>query len=80
MATRNKSARNKLRARDVIRTQQTADLNKKLHRAGELSAFLSLDLRRRDYGPMPLYLPAALSYIADDVCDIQAIVKEITSA
>lgn len=80
MATRNKSARNKLRARDVVRTHQTTEINKKLHRAHALAFFLSIDLLRQDYGPMPLYLPAALSYIADDVSDIQAILKDSTSA
>lgn len=75
MATRNTS-----HACDTSRMHNTCEINRKLHRAHALAFFLSIDMLRQDYGPMPLYLPAALSYIADDVSDIQAILKDSTSA
>ncbi|EOS92589.1 hypothetical protein LU631_11275 [Erwinia tracheiphila] len=80
MATRNSSTCNKPSARDVVRTHQTTEINRKLHRARAMAFFLSAEILRRDYDPMPLYLQSALSYIADDVSDIQAIFKDFTSA
>ncbi|HAK8347086.1 TPA: hypothetical protein H2W33_004715, partial [Salmonella enterica] len=49
-----------------------------LHRAHTLALFLPSDLRRLPYGPMPLWLPSVLDYIADDIGDIQRLLNKPT--
>lgn len=58
---------------DVQRIHTQTEINRRLHRAHTLALFLPSDLRRLPCGPMPLWLPSVLDYIADDIGDIQAL-------
>lgn len=58
---------------DVQRIHTQTEINRRLDRAHTLALFLPSDLRRLPCGPMPLWLPSVLDYIADDIGDIQAL-------
>ncbi|EJF1123321.1 hypothetical protein LOT22_004914, partial [Salmonella enterica] len=53
-------------------------ISRRLERAHTLALFLPSDLHRLPYGPMPLWLPSALGYIADDIGDIQRLLNKST--
>lgn len=61
---------------DVQRIHTQTEINRRLHRAHTLALFLPSDLRRLPYGPMPLWLPSVLDYIADDIGDIQKLFNQ----
>ncbi|EOV1753530.1 derepression protein [Salmonella enterica] len=61
---------------DVQRIHTQTEINRRLHRAHTLALFLPSDLRRLPYGPMPLWLPSVLDYIADDIGDIQKLLNQ----
>lgn len=73
------AASNTLRASAITRTHNACELNKKLHRSRQLALCLSLELLTDKQSMLPLYLPAALSYIADDLSDIQGLIKDLIS-
>ncbi|EFO8356621.1 derepression protein [Salmonella enterica] len=58
---------------DRIHTQ--TEIDRRLERAHSLASYLSSDLLRLPYGQMPLWLPSALDYIADDIGDIQVLLN-----
>ncbi|EAZ0191386.1 derepression protein [Salmonella enterica subsp. enterica] len=60
----------------VARIHTQTEINRRLHRAHTLALFLPSDLRRLPYGPMPLWLPSVLDYIADDIGDIQKLFNQ----
>lgn len=60
----------------VARIHTQTEINRRLHRAHTLALFLSSDLRRLPYDPMPLWLPSVLDYIADDIGDIQKLFNQ----
>ncbi|ENT8939862.1 TPA: derepression protein [Salmonella enterica] len=70
----NRKQRQRRAQADRIHTQ--TEINRRLHRAHTLALFLPSDLHRLPYGPMPLWLPSALDYIADDIGDIQALLNK----
>ncbi|EBZ4884773.1 derepression protein [Salmonella enterica subsp. enterica serovar Bredeney] len=59
---------------DRIHTQ--TEINRRLRRAHTLALFLPSDLHRLPCGPMPLWLPSVLDYIADDIGDIQKLLNQ----
>ncbi|EPA7765902.1 derepression protein [Salmonella enterica subsp. enterica serovar Newport] len=61
---------------DVQRIHTQTEINRRLYRAHTLALFLPSDLRRLPYGPMPLWLPSVLDYIADDIGDIQKLFNQ----
>ncbi|EAY8675558.1 derepression protein [Salmonella enterica] len=61
---------------DVQRIHTQTEINRRLDRAHTLVLFLPSDLRRLPCGPMPLWLPSVLDYIADDIGDIQALLNK----
>lgn len=61
---------------DVERIHTQTEISRRLERAHTLALFLPSDLHRLPYGPMPLWLPSALDYIADDIGDIQALLNK----
>lgn len=61
---------------DVERIHTQTEINRRLYRARTLALFLPSDLRRLPYGPMPLWLPSVLDYIADDIGDVQALLNK----
>ncbi|EDT8774283.1 derepression protein [Salmonella enterica subsp. enterica] len=61
---------------DVQRIHTQTEINRRLDRAHTLALFLPSDLRRLPCGPMPLWLPSVLDYIADDIGDIQALLNK----
>lgn len=62
----------------VARIHSQTEINRRLYRAHTLALFLPSDLRRLPYGPMPLWLPSVLDYIADDISDIQRLLNKST--
>lgn len=60
----------------VARIHSQTEINRRLYRAHTLALFLPSDLRRLPYGPMPLWLPSVLDYIADDIGDIQRLLNK----
>ncbi|EBY1076342.1 derepression protein [Salmonella enterica subsp. enterica serovar Hadar] len=60
----------------VARIHTQTEINRRLHRAHTLALFLPSDLHRLSYGPMPLWLPSVLDYIADDIGDIQRLLNQ----
>lgn len=60
----------------VARIHTQTEINRRLHRAHTLALFLPSDLHRLSYGPMPLWLPSVLDYIADDIGDIQKLLNQ----
>ncbi|HGG3665124.1 TPA: derepression protein [Salmonella enterica subsp. enterica serovar Javiana] len=62
----------------VARIHSQTEINRRLYRAHTLALFLPSDLRRLPYGPMPLWLPSVLDYIADDIGDIQRLLNKST--
>lgn len=52
------------------------EIDRKLHRATTLAKFLPVDLQQQPYGAMPLWLPFALDYIADDLRDLQQLISK----
>ncbi|EBM0564056.1 derepression protein [Salmonella enterica] len=63
---------------DVERIHTQTEINRRLYRARTLALFLPSDLRRLPCGPMPLWLPSVLDYIADDIGDVQALLNKPT--
>ncbi|EAM2148799.1 derepression protein [Salmonella enterica] len=61
---------------DVQHIHTQTEINRRLDRAHTLALFLPSDLRRLPCGPMPLWLPSVLDYIADDIGDIQALLNK----
>ncbi|EBS5659504.1 hypothetical protein DU054_15950 [Salmonella enterica subsp. enterica serovar Bareilly] len=61
---------------DVQRIHTQTEIIRRLHRAHTLALFLPSDLRRLPYGPMPLWLPSVLDYIADDIGDIKKLLNQ----
>lgn len=60
----------------VARIHTQTEINRRLRRAHSLALFLPSDLRRLPCGPMPLWLPSVLDYIADDIGDIQKLFNQ----
>ncbi|EAP9511340.1 derepression protein [Salmonella enterica] len=60
----------------VARIHTQTEINRRLYRAHTLALFLPSDLRRMPYGPMPLWLPSVLDYIADDIGDIKKLLNQ----
>lgn len=63
---------------DVERIHTQTEINRRLERAHNLALFLPSDLLRQPCGPMPLWLPSVLDYIADDIGDIQRLLNKST--
>ncbi len=61
---------------DIIRSNNQTEINRRLYRAHTLAHFLQFDLRHSEYGPMPLWLPHVISYLADDICDVQQLLNK----
>lgn len=72
----NRKQRQRRAQADRIHTQ--TEINRRLHRAHTLALFLPSDLHRLPCGPMPLWLPSVLDYIADDIGDIQKLFNQTT--
>ncbi|HGF8676291.1 TPA: derepression protein [Salmonella enterica subsp. enterica] len=70
----NRKQRQRRAQADRIYTQ--TEINRRLHRAHTLALFLPSDLHRLPCGPMPLWLPSVLDYIADDIGDIQRLLNQ----
>lgn len=70
----NRKQRQRRAQADRIHTQ--TEINRRLHRTHTLALFLPSDLHRLPYGPMPLWLPSVLDYIADDIGDIQKLFNQ----
>lgn len=58
------------------RLHTQTEIARRLYRAHNLSCYLSLDLLRMPQGIQPLWLPSVLSYLADDLRDVQQMVSE----
>lgn len=72
----NRKQRQRQSRDQVARIHTQTEINRRLHRAHSLALFLPSDLHRLPYGPMPLWLPSVLDYIADDIGDIQRLLNQ----
>lgn len=72
----NRKQRQRQSRDQVARIHTQTEINRRLHRAHTLALFLPSDLRRLPYGPMPLWLPSVLDYIADDIGDIKKLFNQ----
>lgn len=70
------SRKQRQRRDQVARIHTQTEINRRLHRAHNLALFLPSDLHRLPHGPMPLWLPSVLDYIADDIGDIQKLFNQ----
>ncbi|EBC2122884.1 derepression protein [Salmonella enterica] len=68
-------ANRKSRRAHADRLHTQTEIDRRLERAHSLASYLSSDLLRLPCGPMPLWLPSVLDYIADDIGDIQALLN-----
>lgn len=64
------------RRAQIARIHTQTEINRRLERAHTLALFLPSDLHRLPVGPMPLWLPSVLDYIADDIGDIQKLLNQ----
>ncbi|EAW0245115.1 derepression protein [Salmonella enterica] len=71
-------ANRKQRRAQAARIHTQTEINRRLERAHNLALFLPSDLLRQPCGPMPLWLPSVLDYIADDIGDIQRLLNKST--
>ncbi|EOF5167404.1 derepression protein [Salmonella enterica] len=69
-------ANRKQRRAQAARIHAKTEINRRLERAHNLALFLPSDLLRQLCGPMPLWLPSVLDYIADDIGDIQRLLNK----
>lgn len=69
-------ANRKQRRAQAARIHTQTEINRRLERAHNLALFLPSDLLRQPCGPMPLWLPSVLDYIADDIGDIQRLLNK----
>lgn len=72
----NRKQRQRQSRDQVARIHTQTEIIRRLHRAHSLALFLPSDLRRLPYGPMPLWLPSVLDYIADDIGDIKKLLNQ----
>ncbi|WZX57628.1 derepression protein [Salmonella enterica subsp. diarizonae serovar 58:r:z53] len=59
---------------DRIHTQ--TEINRRLDRSHSLAAYLRLELLNMPCDRLPLWLPAVMDYIADDIDDIQRLLNK----
>ncbi|MDJ5401763.1 derepression protein [Salmonella enterica] len=60
----------------VARIHTQTEINRRLDRSHSLAAYLRLELLNMPCDRLPLWLPAAMDYIADDISDIQKLFNQ----
>lgn len=63
---------------DVQRIHTQTEIARKLDRSHTLAAYLRLELLNMPCNRLPLWLPAVMDYIADDIGDIQRLLNKPT--
>lgn len=60
----------------VARIHTQTEINRRLDRSHSLAAYLRLELLNMPCDRLPLWLPAVMDYIADDIGDIQRLLNK----
>ncbi|HCM6266917.1 TPA: derepression protein [Salmonella enterica subsp. houtenae serovar 44:z36,Z38:-] len=61
---------------DVQRIHTQTEINRRLYRSHTLAHYLSAELLTMPVNRLPLWLPAVMDYIADDIGDIQRLLNK----
>ncbi|EGS9112909.1 derepression protein [Salmonella enterica] len=61
---------------DVERIHTQTEINRRLYRSHTLAHYLSAELLTMPVNRLPLWLPAVMDYIADDIGDIQRLLNK----
>ncbi|EAR9490528.1 derepression protein [Salmonella enterica] len=61
---------------DVQRIHTQTEINRRLCRSHTLAHYLSAELLTMPVNRLPLWLPAVMDYIADDIGDIQRLLNK----
>lgn len=61
---------------DVRRIHTQTEINRRLCRSHTLAHYLSAELLTMPVNRLPLWLPAVMDYIADDIGDIQRLLNK----
>lgn len=72
----NRKQRQRQSRDQVARIHTQTEINRKLDRSHTLAHFLCAELLNMPCDRLPLWLPAAMDYIADDIGDIQRLLNK----
>ncbi|EOF5170322.1 derepression protein [Salmonella enterica] len=61
---------------DVRRIHTQTEITRRLYRSHTLAHYLSAELLTMPVNRLPLWLPAVMDYIADDIGDIQRLLNK----
>lgn len=69
-------ANRKQRRDQIARIHTQTEINRRLYRSHTLAHSLSTELLTMPVNRLPLWLPAVMDYIADDIGDIQRLLNK----
>ncbi|EKA6843062.1 derepression protein, partial [Salmonella enterica] len=69
----------KQRRAQAARIHAKTEINRRLYRSHTLAHYLSAELLTMPVNRLPLWLPAVMDYIADDIGDIQRLLNKSTN-
>ncbi|ENT3490220.1 derepression protein [Salmonella enterica] len=72
-------ANRKQRRAQAARIHAKTEINRRLYRSHTLAHYLSAELLTMPVNRLPLWLPAVMDYIADDIGDIQRLLNKSTN-
>ncbi|EDI0746795.1 hypothetical protein CC876_11970 [Salmonella enterica subsp. enterica serovar Kisarawe] len=72
----NRKQRQRHTRADVQRIHTQTEIARRLDRSHTLAAYLRLELLNMPCNRLPLWLPAVMDYIADDIGDIQRLLNK----